>query len=135
MENVSFVSNLLFWMGKMNITGIELAKRYNCKPPYISQLISGKRKASKKVEKKIIACLDLTEEEFYKNFGKCILQDNCLIEKEFTLPLRRNNDNDLLRVKILKMICVMGGKNLETLTEIVEKFYLDSEYVKKNIQQ
>jgi len=134
-EDWKLLERWILWkiqkLGLEKYKQVQLAKDANIKPQYITQIKNG-TKIDRIVGKKFAIAFGVSEGKFYDG-PESLNKKNDLQKKLY--PFRRNNDNERLRGKIMGMICVICGKNLENLAEITRKIYLDSYTVKKAMEK
>lgn len=110
-------------------TQIELADKSGLQQSYISKILHGKRGLGDKVLTKLCSAMEITKAEFYA--GPPPERAKPKVEREFTMPHDVRED-DLIRVRLMKIICELSDSELERIAAYAEGIYSSHES-KKNI--
>jgi len=126
-----FKDILKSWMKTKDMTGVDLAKLYGCSSGYISQLLQGKRKKPhKKTIEKFAEIFEISSYLFMKYPGGKLICKYC-IEEYKHLEENKGDVDNMIRYRILKIICSLNESDLKTIHEVISRFSKD----KKNNQE
>lgn len=117
-----FEEILKAWMKKKDMNGVELAKKYGCDSAYISQLLTGKRrKPHTKTIERFAEIFDATPYLFMKYPGGKLMCEHC-VEEYKNLEENKGDVYNMIRYRILKVICSLNESDLNTIHDVIIKF-------------